>query len=278
MTAKWVVRHPFWQAVLLLVASYAAFKYGIAYLPPVLGWLISLVTVPLGLGRVTWHSAPVPQSIMVQYMLTVLVAILIYVSENEGRWRRFKEPIRAALVEPGLRGLRLGLLILVPALAGFVTFEQARGKVSAPAQLRSIHPAPPAQLTFRGRTLRLTELSNPLRTTGALEEHYKEGRRVYYQNCLPCHGDLLDGRGYYAHAFNPPPLPFDGGTIGQLSEAFVFWRIAKGGPGLPREGTPWNSAMPAWESVLTEEQIWAVIIFLYEQAGVQPRRLTEEEH
>ena len=48
----------------------------------------------------------------------------------------------------------------------------------------------------------------------------------------------------------------------------MFWRIAKGGPGLPREGTPWNSAMPAWEDLLTEDEIWAVIIFLYEQTGL----------
>jgi mono/diheme cytochrome c family protein len=34
--------------------------------------------------------------------------------------------------------------------------------------------------------------------------------------------------------------------------------------------------MPAWEDYLTEDEIWAVIIFLYEQTGWQPR--TWEEH
>ena len=29
--------------------------------------------------------------------------------------------------------------------------------------------------------------------------------------------------------------------------------------------------MPAWEDFLTEEEIWAVIIFLYEQTGWTPR-------
>jgi mono/diheme cytochrome c family protein len=53
----------------------------------------------------------------------------------------------------------------------------------------------------------------------------------------------------------------------------VFWRIAKGGVGLPNEGAPWNSAMPAWEDYLTEEEIWSVIIFLYEQTGWHPRAL-----
>jgi mono/diheme cytochrome c family protein len=55
----------------------------------------------------------------------------------------------------------------------------------------------------------------------------------------------------------------------------VFWRIAKGGPGLPPEGTPWNSAMPAWEDLLTEEEIWAVIVFLYEQTRNTPRTWEE---
>lgn len=118
----------------------------------------------------------------------------------------------------------------------------------------------------------LAGLENPLRASGSFEDHYREGRRVYYQNCLPCHGDLMDGEGHYASGFNPLPLAFtDAGTIAQLTESFVFWRIAKGGPGLPREGAPWNSAMPVWEDFLTENEIWAVIIFLYEQTGWQPR-------
>ena len=41
--------------------------------------------------------------------------------------------------------------------------------------------------------------------------------------------------------------------------------------------------MPVWEDYLTEDEIWAVIIFLYEQAGWQPRTWEEagasgEEH
>jgi hypothetical protein len=30
--------------------------------------------------------------------------------------------------------------------------------------------------------------------------------------------------------------------------------------------------MPAWENFLTEDEIWSVIVFLYEQSGWQPRR------
>ena len=76
-----------------------------------------------------------------------------------------------------------------------------------------------------------------------------------------------------ASRFNPPPANFqDPGTIAMLQEAFLFWRISKGGPGLPKESTPWNSVMPAWEDRLTEEQIWQVIMYLYDATGQQPRR------
>ena len=255
------LRHPFWQAVALTVAAWLLFKWGVAWIPPLLGA----------------HSAPVPSSVVLQYMVTVLVGILLYVSADETRWTRFKQPIASALVDADKRGVRVALLIAIPVLVGFVTFERVRPRLQAPPSLRSIHPAPPGQITFRGRTLSLTGLENPLRRAGSLEEHYEAGKRVYYQNCLPCHGDRLDGQGHFAHGFSPAPLNFqDNGTIAQLTESFVFWRIAKGGPGLPREGTPWNSAMPAWEDFLTEDEIWAVILFLYEQTGWEPRTWEEE--
>ena len=98
------------------------------------------------------------------------------------------------------------------------------------------------------------------------------GKKVYVKWCAGCHGDHLDGQGHFASGLNPLPANFqDNGTIAQLTESFVFWRVAKGGPGLPREGTPWNSAMPAWEEFLTEDEIWSVVLFLYSQTGWKPR-------
>jgi mono/diheme cytochrome c family protein len=255
MRARTALRHPFWQAVLLLVAAYALFKFGIAYLPPLLG-------VP---------SAPVPRSVLIQYLAIALVGILLFVSGDEERWQQFKQPIRAALVDADKRWVRGALLAVVPLLVGWVTFQQTRPRVAAPVSLRSIHPAPPGRITFRGKAIELTGLENPLRSRGTLAEHAAEGKRIYYRNCLPCHGDLLNGQGHFGHGFSPAPLAFPE-NLPLLNESFVFWRIAKGGPGLPREGTPWNSAMPVWEDFLTEDEIWAVVIFLYEQTGTQPRR------
>ena len=253
------VDHPFWQAVGILILSFIVIE----------------VVVPILPG-----SSIVPKSVALQYMLTVLVGVLIYVSDSEARWALFKEPINAMLIERRLRVLRAGVLAVVTLLIGWITLAQARTTVSAPPNLRSIHPAPPSEITFRGKPMTLTGLENPLRQQAdSLVAFTEEGKRIYYQNCLPCHGDHLDGLGHFAHGFNPLPANFqDNGTIAQLTESFVFWRVAKGGPGLPREGTPWNSAMPKWEDFLTERQIWQVILFLYDQTGWKPRTWEKSEH
>ena len=137
-----------------------------------------------------------------------------------------------------------------------------------------MHPAPPASIQFRGKEITIQGFDNPLRKDQAnLRKNIAAGGETYIRNCMYCHGDNLDGKGHFARGLNPPPANFqDPGTIAMLQEAFLFWRIAKGGPGLPKESTPWNSAMPAWEDRLTEEQIWQVIMYLYDATGQQPRR------
>jgi mono/diheme cytochrome c family protein len=252
-------RHPLGQVVIVLLAAYVVFEFGLWLVPPLIGM----------------SSAPVPNSVLLQYMATVLVAVLLYVSSQEQRWREFKQPIEETMVAPERRVLRAALLVALPLVVGAFVFLSVRPTVAAPPALRSIHPAPPSSITFRGRTLTLATLENPLRR-GNVEEAYLRGREIYTKNCMPCHGDALSGDGYFAHGFNPTPIDLtDVGTISQLSESYVFWRVAKGGPGLPREGAPWNSAMPVWENFLTEDEIWAVVLFLYEQTGAHPRVMTE---
>lgn len=252
-----VLGHPLGQAVALLVLAYLLFEFGIRYLPPLLGV----------------RSAPVPNSVLVQYMLSALVGILLFVSTSAATWTRFKAPIAESMVRRDRRWIRIAALVVIPALVGFATFDAVRPRVEAPITLRSIHPAPPSAITIGSRSVQLASFENPLRSRGSLADHVATGKRVYYENCVPCHGDALDGRGHFAHGFNPAPLPLaEKGTIDGLTESFLYWRIAKGGPGLPREGTPWSSAMPVWEDYLTEDEIWAVITYLYAQSGLQPRR------
>ena len=76
-----------------------------------------------------------------------------------------------------------------------------------------------------------------------------------------------------AQALRLRPASFrDPGTIATVIEAYAFWRVKEGGPGLPPEATPWDSAMPVWKTDLTEEQMWKVVMAAYDAAGVEPRQ------
>lgn len=104
------------------------------------------------------------------------------------------------------------------------------------------------------------------------------GKGLYAAFCSPCHGANFDGKGPASVGFNPPPANFsDPGTIAQLQESYLFWRIKKGGVGLPVEGMPWKSAMPRWEAELPDEWIWKIIMGEYDGAGQSPRTWEEEE-
>src|SRR2546425_12322786 len=93
------MKHPFWQAVGILALAFIVIEWGIPLLP---------------------GSAIVPASVVLQYMVTVLAGVLIYVSDDEARWRKFREPITAAMVEPRLKPVRMGGLVVVPLLVGWI--------------------------------------------------------------------------------------------------------------------------------------------------------------
>ncbi|MBV7337907.1 cytochrome c [Chloroflexi bacterium TSY] len=252
-----IVKHKLGQFVLVLVLAYLLFRYGI----------------PILSGLLTNIAAPVPAHLLwTIYMPIVALVMLLFVSSSEDAWQEFTTPLVTLAVDNGcaVRGLRIVIMILLPLLAGYATFNRLQSEISAPAELRSIHPADPGNITVGGEAFTLQGLRNPLRDgEGHVSEADLEaGKALYVRNCMYCHGDALDGNGMYADGLNPRPANFtDSGTIAQLSESYVFWRVAKGGPGLPVEGKPWNSAMPAWEDELSPEEIWQVVAYLYEGAG-----------
>jgi mono/diheme cytochrome c family protein len=105
-----------------------------------------------------------------------------------------------------------------------------------------------------------------------LEKNLFEGRALYAMNCRPCHGDSVSGDGPMADGFKLRPINFtDNGTIETIVEGYTFWRVTNGGPGLPTEATPWDSAMPEWKLSLTEEERWKIILAEYDLAQKTPR-------
>ncbi|MCP5038669.1 MAG: cytochrome c [Rhodobacteraceae bacterium] len=99
-----------------------------------------------------------------------------------------------------------------------------------------------------------------------------EGRALYAMNCRACHGDSVAGDGPMADGFKLRPIDFtDNGTVETIVVGYTFWRVTNGGPGLPTEATPWDSAMPEWKLSLTEEQRWKIILAEYNLAQKTPR-------
>ncbi len=132
-------------------------------------------------------------------------------------------------------------------------------------------PPPPSEdvpktFLLKGKEVALNGLKNPFKE--ASKENIKKGGILYTQHCFFCHGDLLDGNGLFGKSFFPPPADFTRlDSILSRPQAYTFWRIMKGGKGLPVKYEPWDSAMPAWEDTLSAKDVWKIITYIYEVAG-----------
>jgi mono/diheme cytochrome c family protein len=222
-------------------------------------------------------TAPIPASVVMLYMGIVTIAILAYVSSSQERSGEVSGPLIRFMTDKRYTMLLVATVIAIPALAAANVYLQMNVPLEPPYFSRTVHPASPAEITVRDKKIAIDAGDNPFRPleTSNPEEfrkHVENGRRVYYRNCVFCHGDDLGGNGMFVHGLDPIPTNFaDGDTIANLRETFLFWRISKGGPGLPDEGGPWDTAMPAWEKFLTEEEMWDAVLFLYDFTGEKPR-------
>jgi hypothetical protein len=228
-------------------------------------------------------SAPIPQSVVSLYMGIVSIAIVAYVSSSQDRRDEVSRPLVTFMTDKRYTALLAATVVALPAIAAANVYVQMNVPLEPPLFSRTVHPASPSTITVHDKRIDLDAGENPflqLEKTNPAEfrKHVESGRQVYYRNCVFCHGDNLSGNGMFVHGLDPIPTNFaDQSTIGNLRDTFLFWRISKGGPGLPEEGGPWDSAMPAWEKFLTEEEIWQAILFLYDFTGAKPRA-KEEVH
>jgi hypothetical protein len=229
----------FYKVVGFLAVFYIFFKYLINFVMP-----------------------PLPQSLILMYLFLAVVATTLYISLFEERMQEFWDPVLRFIRsnEGATTGVRWVVLVAVPFLAGLSTFQKLTPTATPPLEQRVIHPAPPREYA---------QLYNPIPHT---PENILAGKGMFIAYCSPCHGKELNGKGPAAVGFNPPPANFvDPGTIAQLQESFLFWRISTGGVGLPVEGKPWNSAMPRWETRISPDNIWRIIMYEYEGSGHKPR-------
>lgn len=255
----------FWSTVISLIATYLLLEYGFPY----------LTMVVTGSGQ--WM--PVPRTAMAMFMILALVGALVYISVSDEKLEEFRRPILAFLRgdQDGrwpawARGARIAGLVALPILLGGFVYSQTKPMVASPTALRIQHPTIPGAFE---------KLTNPFRNPDGTVKDVKfleEGRVLYQKNCRPCHGTTAGGDGPMARGFRLKPANFrDPGMIATLVEAYLVWRIKEGGPGLPSEASPWDSAMPAWKDELTDEEIWKIILAEYDTADVEPRKLEKLE-
>ncbi len=161
----------FWQFVLVLVSAYLVFDNAF---PPLL-----------------------PLSLMIQYMVIVIVAALLYFSFDDERWDEFMAPLLAVLRNDNTLIVRWGLLLVIPGIFAYTSYEMIKPSFDAPVELRQVHPAPPSKLRIYNNSYDLTSLENPVRENvlklmtedeAAGWETYNEavlaGRETYY--CSVC--------------------------------------------------------------------------------------------
>lgn len=273
----------FYQSLSLVLIIYLFFKWGFAYISKLI----------IGAPR----PLPIPSSAMVIYMAAVVIGILVYISSSEERIRDFTYP-GLNLLRGGKKGfqniLRITVLVLFPILIGGWVFSQGLPSTQLPAAIRIQHPTIPGKYEklvnpFRNPGNELVKEFIAFRQLGnvSMEEgkkmlyatYLEEGRAIYQENCHGCHGCAANGGGPLARGFLLKPVNFrDPGTITTIIEAYAFWRIKEGAPGLPTVSSPWDSPMPRWGDELSDDQIWKVILAIYDLADVEPRKPERLEH
>jgi cytochrome c553 len=133
----------------------------------------------------------------------------------------------------------VGLLMILPACSGIDSEDSFLIEEDVDR-----NPAPPE--AYSGRV-------NPFNDE---PEAIAEGEILYRANCSSCHGITGEGDGPASGGLDPPPQNL---AVRQpnLSDAYLFWRISEGGL-----MNPFNSLMPGWKGLLSEERIWQVLAYL----------------
>jgi len=85
-----------------------------------------------------------------------------------------------------------------------------------------------------------------------------EGAALFAAACATCHGEAGMGDGPAAAGLDPQPATLaDHEMMETMSDGYLFWRVNEGGA-----MEPFNSAMPSWKAVYSEDQLWKILAFV----------------
>lgn len=92
------------------------------------------------------------------------------------------------------------------------------------------------------------ELKNPFKDK---KDAALDGKKIFIQNCVSCHGDGGIGNGVAAASLNPKPSNLTSKAVQQQSDGAIFWKISNG-----------RGLMVAWQFTLSENQRWHLVDYL----------------
>jgi high-affinity iron transporter len=112
-----------------------------------------------------------------------------------------------------------------------------------------------------------------LAATGASTQTYPvaapsaaRGQQLFADNCVTCHGERGDGKGSNAAQLRPPPANFTDPAFMRGETPYDFFQVISLGKH--------NTAMPAWDGVLSVQDRWDLIAYLWTLAP-GPARIAE---
>ncbi len=132
-----------------------------------------------------------------------------------------------------------------PALGGMSMGMGAGGGMGPGSNTRLFHSVPIP-----------TEYAGKVSPTEADATSLAQGQQSFNLYCATCHGESGMGDGPAGVALDPAP-PAIAMTSQMLGDDYLLWRISEGGA-----MDPFNSAMPTWKGVLSEDQRWDVINYV----------------
>ncbi|HXH64497.1 MAG TPA: cytochrome c [Mariprofundaceae bacterium] len=168
-----------------------------------------------------------------------------------------------------LKGIILGaLLIVIAGLGGgYILLKSGMIPANADGKPGGL------ELWMAGTSLDATlgreapKVQNPVALT---DQNLIQGIDLYAKNCAICHGGAKGtaspspiAKGEYP---KPPQLASDG--VEDDPEGYSFWKIKHG---IRLTG------MPSWKSVLNDQQIWTLALFLKHMDKLPPAALKEWE-
>jgi cytochrome c oxidase cbb3-type subunit 3 len=89
-----------------------------------------------------------------------------------------------------------------------------------------------------------------------------QGRALFHEHCIICHGADANGQGVTASFLTPPPLDLTTAEWqGRNDVRRIYFVVAEGRPG---------TAMPAWKSTFSPGEIWSVVAYLRSLGPLEP--------